>query len=71
MKNKKLHPIVKHLLYGDIDEMSLSVLNEECPTQESYNMSDTEQCVRLAAAAATIQAWLEGKLYKGGYLFDS
>lgn len=63
-----LEPIVAHLLYGDIDEMPLDVLGDECPTVEAYNKLDVEQSTRIAAAA-TVQAWIERRLHKGGYIW--
>lgn len=64
-----LHPLVRHLIYGDIGEMPLNVLCDECPTQDDYHRLDVEQDTRLQAAA-TVQAWFEGRLHKGGYLHD-
>jgi hypothetical protein len=58
-----LHPLVIHLIYGDIDEMPLDILGGECPTQDEYQRLDTEQATRLQAAA-TVQAWLNGRLHR-------
>lgn len=66
---KTLHPIVLHLLYGDIDEMPLSFLGSECPTQDSFQKMDEEQRIRFQVAA-TIQAWMDGKLHKKGFIHD-
>jgi len=65
---KPLHPLVTHLLYGDIEEMPLAVLDVECPDREKYESLDTEQQIRFAAAA-TVQAWLAGRLHINGYLW--
>ncbi len=65
----ELHPIVLHLIYGDIDEMPLVVLGNECPSPSIFAQLDTEQRTRLAAAA-TVQAWIEGRLHKGGFIYD-
>jgi len=67
---KRLHPLVTHLLYGDIEEMPLAVLDVECPDTEKYDLLDTEQKTRLAAAA-TVQAWLNGRLHVNGYLWNA
>lgn len=64
-----MHPLVRHLIYGDIGEMPLNVLGDECPTQEDYQRLETEQETRLQAAA-TVQAWLEGRLHHSGYIHD-
>ena len=65
----RLDPLVMHLIYGDIEEMPLQILGDECPTNEAYNKMDAEQCIRVAAAA-TVQAWIERRLHKGGYIWD-
>ena len=67
-RGSKLPPIVNHILYGDIHEMPLNVLGKECP--RTPLKLTIEQEVRLAMAA-TIQAWLKGRLHRGGYLWDS
>ncbi len=59
--------LIQHLLYGDIEEMPLSVLGDECPTSEEYNAMNAEQQTRLAAAA-TVAAAMEGRLHPSGFL---
>lgn len=62
--------LIQHLLYGDVHEMPLSVLGDECPDAAAYNKMDEEQQLRLQIAA-TIKAWSEGKLHKSGYLWTT
>ena len=68
-----LHPLVEHLLFGDIDEMPLGILKiklsemGDCWTDPSG--LNEEQQTRLATAA-TVQAWIEGRLHKGGFIYD-
>jgi hypothetical protein len=62
-----LPQLVSHLIYGDIEEMPLSVLGDECPDAEYYNALDREQQIRLAAAA-TVKACLDGMLHPSGFL---
>lgn len=60
------HPIVDHILYGDIDEMPLDVLGDDgvhCDDE------DVEQRVR-GQAAASVAAWLQGRLHRSGFLHD-
>lgn len=64
-----LHPLVEHLIYGDIGEMPLNILGEECPSQEDYQRLGVEEDTRLQAAA-TVQAWLNDCLHKNGYIHD-
>lgn len=61
--------LIDHIIYGDIDEMPLSILGDECPIEFYYNKMDSEQQTRLACAA-TIKAFFENKLHKSGYLFN-
>ncbi len=61
--NKQLHPIVAHILFGDIHEMSYSILGDAINPQSAL---DEEQQFRVAVAA-NVQAWIEGKLHKNGY----
>ena len=61
--------IISHFIYGDFEEMPLSVLGEECPSLEEYAKMDVEQQLRLQVAA-TLIAYKDNKLHKGGYLFD-
>ena len=56
------HPIVYHILYGDINEMPLDVLGDDgvhCDDE------DIEQRVRCQAAAS-VAAWLQGRLHRSG-----
>jgi hypothetical protein len=50
-----LDRLVRHLIYGDIEEASLAILGEDCPTYEEYNALDVEQQTRLAAAATVAE----------------
>jgi hypothetical protein len=59
--------LVSHLIYGDIEEMPLSILGDNCPSAEYYNTLDREQQTRLAAAA-TVLAWSQGRLHPSGFL---
>ena len=61
--NKQLHPIVVHILFGDIHEMPYSILGDAINLQFPL---DKEQRCRVAIAA-NVQAWIEGKLHKNGY----
>jgi hypothetical protein len=49
-----LDQLVRHLIYGDIEEASLAILGEDCPSHEEYNALDVEQQTRLAAAATVL-----------------
>lgn len=60
------HPIVDHILYGDIGEMPLDVLADDDMHCEH---DDIEQLVR-SQAAASVAAWLQGRLHRGGFLHD-
>jgi hypothetical protein len=62
--------LVNHLIYGDIEEMPLSILGDDCPDVEYYNTLDREQQTRLAAAA-TVLAWSQGKLHPSGFLLTN
>lgn len=62
--SKKLFPIVTHLIYGDTEEIDLGVLGEIGAGDDEL---DIEQLIRLQAAAS-VQAWLEGRLHRHGYL---
>ena len=62
--------LVSHLIYGDIEEMPLSILGDDCPDTNYYNTLDREQQVRLAAAA-TVLAWSQGRLHPSGFLLDN
>lgn len=66
-KSRKLHPLAEHMLYGDIEEMPLDVIGAE---DTDMGTLDTEQCIRLAAAA-TVQAYFDGILHRGGYRWDA
>lgn len=65
-----INQLVSHLIYGDIEEMPLSVLGDDCPDGDYYNTLDREQQIRLAAAA-TVQACLDGRLHPSGFLLDN
>ena len=69
--DKQIPQIVRHILYGDIYEMPLSILKSECPTDKQYDSrkGDLERETRLSAAA-TVQAWLKGNLHRNGYIWD-
>ena len=62
-----LDNIVQHLIYGDIEEMPLSILGDDCPSAEQFAGLDQEQQTRLASAA-TVLACLQGRLHPSGYL---
>ena len=62
--------LVSHLIYGDIEEMPLSILGDDCPDTSYYNTLDRERQVRLAAAA-TVLAWSQGRLHPSGFLLDN
>lgn len=68
-ENKQLADIVMHLIFGDIDEMTLAVLDQIAPTREELEGLDWEQHIRLRCAA-TVQAWIENRLHSNGRLFD-
>lgn len=61
--------IINHLIYGDIDEMPLDVLGDECPNSVDFGKMDMEQIIRLQSAA-TVLSWLRGELHKCGYKFN-
>jgi hypothetical protein len=61
--------LVNHLIYGDIEEMPLSILGDNCPDPDYYNGLDREQQTRLAAAA-TVLAWSQGRLHPSGFLLS-
>lgn len=63
---KELHPLTMHILYGDIHEMPLDVLHGEVETEDGL---DSEQACRVACAA-TVQAWIEGRLHRAGFKWD-
>ena len=52
------HPLVCHIIYGDIGEVPLSVLGVNRPNAATLATMDDEQRIRLAAAA-TLQQWLD------------
>jgi len=62
--------LVRHLIYGDIEEASLAILGEDCPSHEEYNALDVEQQTRLAAAA-TVAACLQGVLHPSGFILPN
>ena len=62
--------LVSHLIYGDIEEMPLSILGDDYQDTNYYNTLDREQQVRLAAAA-TVLAWSQGRLHPSGFLLDN
>jgi len=62
-----LDQLARHLIYGDIEEMTLSILGDDCPSDEQFAGMDQEQRTRLAAAA-TVLACLQGRLHPKGYL---
>ena len=66
-KAKKVHPLVKFIIYGDVDEIPHDILGEELCSD--YINFDEEQMLRFSIACA-VQAYFEGKLHKNGYLFD-
>lgn len=68
-EEQQLSNIVMHLLFGDIDEMTLAVLGQIAPTQKELDELDREQHIRLQCAA-TVQAWIENRLHFNGRLFD-
>jgi len=43
--------LVKKLIYGDIEVVSLEILGDDCPSHEAFQKLDDEQQTRLAAAA--------------------
>jgi len=43
--------LVKKLIYGDIEVVSLETLGDDCPSHEDFQKMDMEQQTRLAAAA--------------------
>jgi hypothetical protein len=43
--------LVKKLIYGDIEAVSLEILGDDYPAYESFQKLDDEQKTRLAAAA--------------------
>ena len=53
---KKLHPITKIILYGDIHETDWNVIDYDYPTSKDFY--DEEQLLRIEIAA-TVQKWLE------------
>jgi hypothetical protein len=65
-----LDRLVRHLIYGDIEEASLAILGEDCPSHEEYNALDVEQQTRLAAAA-TVAACLAGVLHPSGFILPN
>ena len=65
-----LDRLVRHLIYGDIEEASLAILGEDCPSSDEYNAMDTEQQTRLAAAA-TVAACLAGVLHPSGFILPN
>lgn len=65
-----LDRLVRHLIYGDIEEASLAILGEDCPSHEEYNAMDVEQQTRLAAAA-TVAACLQDVLHPSGFILPS
>lgn len=71
LKNKKIinkeEELLNHLIYGDIDEVDLSILGNDRPKGEKFLKLDDEQYTRLCAAA-TVKAYFENKLHRGGYL---
>lgn len=65
-KSKKIHPLVKFIIYGDVDEIPHNILGEHYCEDNNF---DDEQMLRLNIASA-VQAYFEGKLHKNGYFFD-
>jgi hypothetical protein len=65
-----LDRLVRHLIYGDIEESSLAILGEDCPSYEEYNAMDVEQQTRLAAAA-TVAACLAGVMHPSGFILPN
>lgn len=59
--------LISHLVYGDIDEVPLSILGDDSPGFEEYNKMDVEQRTRLAAAS-TVSAFFDDRLLQGGSL---
>lgn len=53
-----INDLIQHILYGDIDEVPLRILDDDCPDDITYHQFDTEQQTRLAVAA-TIKKWFE------------
>lgn len=56
----EIDEIVQRLIYGDIEDVSLAVLGEDCPSPERLAEMDDEQRLRLAAAA-TVRVWLDDR----------
>jgi hypothetical protein len=58
--------LIDFILYGDIHEISQSILGEKAANEEEM---DTEQLTR-SQIAACIQAWSIGKLSKSGHFLE-
>ena len=66
---KTVDELVKHLIYGDIDEMTFDILGEDCPDPKRIQRLNNEQHTRYACAA-TVKAWSENRLNSGGWLIS-
>lgn len=53
-----LHTLVYSIIYGDMHEVPLKILGNDCPDYATYKQLDTEQKTRLAIAA-TVQKWFD------------
>jgi hypothetical protein len=65
--SSNLHPLVKIILYGDVEEVSWDCIKERCVLDERgeidvgwANSMDTEQSLRLSIAA-TVQSWFDSR----------
>lgn len=57
--------LIRHLLFGDIDEAPLSAVSEELAESAASRQWDEEQRTRIAAAA-TVRLFFEGRLHENG-----